>query len=91
MVSSWPGGFQGQVVVRNTGSAALTGWRLGWTFPGDQQITNLWNGSYTQTAAVVAVTSASYDSSIPAGGTATVGFTASYSGINAAPATVSCS
>ena len=78
-------------MVRNTGSAALTGWSLAWTFPGDQQITNLWNGSYTQTAAAVAVTSASYDSSIPAGGTATVGFTASYTGSNSAPAGVSCS
>jgi len=90
VVSSWPGGFQGQVVVRNTGPAALAGWSLAWTFPGDQQITNLWNGSYTQTAATVAVTSASYDSSIPAGGTATVGFTASYTGSNSPPASVSC-
>ena len=31
VTSSWPGGFQGQVVVRNTGSATLSGWRLGWT------------------------------------------------------------
>ena len=77
-------------MVRNTGSAALAGWSLGWAFPGDQQITNLWNGSYAQTAARVAVTSASYDSSIPAGGTATVGFTASYTGSNSAPASVSC-
>lgn len=91
VVSSWPGGFQGQVVVRNTGSAALTGWRLGWTFPGGQQISNLWNGSYTQTGAAVAVSSASYDSSLPVGGTATVGFTASYTGSNSGPASVSCS
>ncbi len=74
-------------------AAALTaaGWRLGWTFPGNQQITSLWNGSYTQTGAAVAVTSAPYNSNIPAGGTVTVGFTASYSGGNTAPATVSCS
>ena len=91
VVSSWPGGFQGQVVVRNTGSAALAGWHLGWAFPGSQQISNLWNGSYTQTGAAVTVTSASYDSSLPAGGTATVGFTATYTGSNSAPASVSCS
>lgn len=77
--------------MRNTGSAALTGWRLGWTFPGGQQISNLWNGSYTHTGATVAVTSASYDSSLPVGGTATVGFTASYTGSNSGPASVSCS
>jgi len=90
VVSSWPGGFQGQVVVRNSGSAALNGWSLAWTFPGDQQITSLWNGSFTQTAAAVAVTSASYDASLPAGGTATVGFTATYTGSNTAPASISC-
>ena len=37
------------------------------------------------------VTSASYDASIPAGGTATVGFTATYAGTNSPPASVSCS
>ncbi len=39
-VSAWPGGFQGQVVVRNTGSDPLNGWSAGWTFPGDQRITS---------------------------------------------------
>lgn len=46
--------------------------------------------SPTPTPTSPASPSASYDSSIPAGGTATVGFTASYSGSNGAPATVSC-
>ncbi len=91
VTSSWPGGFQGQVVVRNTGSSTLSGWRLGWTFPGNQEITSLWNGSYTQSGEAVTVTSAAYDGSLPPGGTATVGFTATYSGADAVPAGVSCS
>ena len=91
VVSSWPGGFQGQVVVRNTGSGTLNGWHLGWTFPGSQQISNLWNGSYTQSGAAVSVSNASYDGSVAPGGTVTVGFTATYSGSNTAPASVSCS
>jgi len=91
VTSSWPGGFQGQVVVKNTGTTALSGWKLGWTFPGDQEITNLWNGSYTQSGAAVTVASAAYDGSIAAGGTATVGFTATYSGSDAVPASISCS
>ena len=91
VTSSWPGGFQGQVVVRNTGSGTLSGWRLGWTFPGNQELTSLWNGSYTQSGEAVTVTSAAYDGSLPPGGTATVGFTATYSGADAVPAGVSCS
>ena len=38
MTNSWSGGFQGQVVVKNTGSGTLNGWSLGWTFPGGQAI-----------------------------------------------------
>jgi cellulose 1,4-beta-cellobiosidase len=90
VTSSWPGGFQGQVVVKDTGGAALSGWNLGWTFPGNQKISSLWNGSLTQSGAAVTVANASYDGSIPAGGSVTVGFTATYSGSNTAPASISC-
>jgi len=89
VTSSWPGGFQGQVVVKDTG-AALSSWNLGWTFPGNQKISSLWNGSLTQSGAAVTVANASYDGSIPAGGSVTVGFTATYSGSNTAPASISC-
>jgi Glycosyl hydrolase family 12/Cellulose binding domain len=90
VTNSWSGGFQGQVVVKNTGSGALSGWRLGWTFPGNQQISNLWNGSYTQSGQAVAVTSASYNGSLAPGATATVGFTANYTGANTAPSAITC-
>ena len=55
MTNSWPGGFQAEVTVRNTGTAALTGWTVGWTFAGGQTITQLWNGTHTQTGAAVTV------------------------------------
>jgi len=89
-VSSWPGGFQGQVVVTNTGLGTLNGWQLGWTFPGSQAINNLWNGSYTQSGANVTVTNTSYDGTLAPGASTTVGFTATYSGSNAAPSSVTC-
>ncbi|MDX6417787.1 MAG: hypothetical protein QOG28_2407 [Trebonia sp.] len=88
VVNSWSGGFQGQVVVKNTGSGTLNGWSLGWTFPGSQTITSLWNGSYTQSGNTVTVSNASYDGSLASGGTATVGFTAT--GTSAPPSSVSC-
>jgi Glycosyl hydrolase family 12/Cellulose binding domain len=88
VVNSWPGGFQGQVVVKNTGSGTLNGWSLRWTFPGSQTITNLWNGSYTQSGNTVTVSNASYDGSLAPGATATVGFTAT--GPSASPSSLSC-
>src|SRR6202034_3816010 len=88
VVDSWSGGFQGQVVVKNTGSGSLNGWSLGWTFPGSQTINDLWDGSYTQSGQTVTVSHASYDGSLASGATATVGFTAT--GTSASPSSVSC-
>nr|WP_307801503.1 cellulose binding domain-containing protein [Microbispora triticiradicis] len=36
-VSSWPGGYQGEVTVR-AGSAAINGWTVEWTLSGGQTI-----------------------------------------------------
>ena len=88
VTSSWQGGFQGQVVVKNTGSGTLNGWSLGWTFPGSQAINNLWNGGYRQSGESVTVSNASYNGSLAPGATATVGFTAT--GASASPSSVSC-
>jgi len=88
ITGSWQGGFQAQVVVKNTGSATKNGWRLNWTFPGNQAINNLWAGSYTQSGTSVTVTNASYDGTLAPGATATVGFTAT--GTSGSPSSVAC-
>jgi cellulose 1,4-beta-cellobiosidase len=90
VLSSWPGGFEGQIVVTNTGSATLNGWNLGWTFPGDQAIGDLWNGSSTQSGSKVTVTNESYNGTLAPGASATVGFIATYTGSNLAPMGVTC-
>ena len=87
--SSWSGGFQGQVVVTDTGTSPENGWTLTWTFPGGQEITSLWNGNYTQSGASVTVTSTPYDGTIAPGASVSVGFNAS--GTSGAPTSVSCS
>ena len=91
VVNSWGGGFQAQVVVKDTGSSPKNGWKLAWNFPGNQQITSLWNGVYTQSGQAVTVTNQPYNGTIPAGGSLTVGFTANVTGTNNAPATITCS
>ena len=75
----------------DTGSSALDGWNIGWTFPGDQEITSLWNGNESQSGAAVTVSNAPYDGSVAPGATVTVGFTATNSADTAPGITVSCS
>jgi cellulose 1,4-beta-cellobiosidase len=90
VVSSWSDGFQGQVVVKNTGTTTLNSWQLGWTFPGNQAIEQLWNGNSSQSSTNVTVTNASYNGQLAPGASTTVGFLATYSGSNTAPSSVSC-
>src|ERR1700730_7101938 len=72
--SEWPGGFTAQVVIANTGTAAINGWSLTFTFPGDQKITSNFNGGFSQTGEKVTRTSASYNGTIAPGASITDGF-----------------
>ncbi len=72
--SQWSGGFSANVVLTNTSSVPIHDWTLAFTFPGDQQITELWNGSFAQTGEQVTITNLSYNSSIAPGGTVNLGF-----------------
>ncbi|MFD5316276.1 cellulose binding domain-containing protein [Streptomyces sp. NPDC127098] len=81
----WQGGFQGEVTVTNTGTTALSDWRLTWSFPAGQTISQLWNGSHTQSGRNVTVTPASWNATLSPGGSTTVGFLGSWSGANGSP------
>jgi endoglucanase len=85
LVNSWAGGFQAQIVLTNTATATLSPWTMAFTFGGDQQISSLWDASYTQSGEQVTVTPESYDATIAAGSSVTVGFTGSYTSSDAAP------
>ncbi|MGW1953225.1 cellulase family glycosylhydrolase [Streptomyces sp. NPDC001920] len=89
VANEWPGGFQGEVVLRNTGSSAINGWTLRWTFPGGQHVSNLWGGTVAQSGADVTVTSASYTATIAPALSVTVGFTATKGTANPGPAAFS--
>jgi cellulase/cellobiase CelA1 len=57
---------------------------------GDQDITDLWNGSYARSGETVTVSNAPYDGTLAPGGTAVIGFTGTYNGTNDAPPGLSC-
>ena len=79
--SQWPSGFGAAVTVTNLGSA-VSSWSLTWSFGAGQVITQLWNGTYTQSGAQVAVVNAAYDGAIATGGTASIGFNASWNNVS---------
>ncbi|WP_066586168.1 glycoside hydrolase family 9 protein [Cellulomonas timonensis] len=84
--NSWTSGFTGSVNVTNTGSTPWTAWRLTFTFPGDQKVTQGWGGTFSQTGSTVTVTNAAWNGAVPAGGSVgSVGFNGSYSGANTNP------
>ncbi|MFE6975683.1 cellulase family glycosylhydrolase [Streptomyces sp. NPDC057682] len=85
VVGEWQGGFQGEITIRNTGTTAIDGWTLGFSFANGQTVTNMWGGTPTQSGGTVSVAPASYTSTIAANGTVTVGFTGSQNGTNAEP------
>ena len=84
--NDWGSGATVNVTITNNDTSDIDGWTLCWTFPGNQLIAHLWNGSYTQLGAPVCVSDAVWNALIRAnGGTASFGFNLTYEGSNDAP------
>ncbi|MFF3845845.1 cellulase family glycosylhydrolase [Streptomyces sp. NPDC002328] len=72
--SDWGSGFNAEVKVTNSGTTALSSWKVTWTWPGAQRITNIWNATHTQTAATVTATNAPHNGSLATGASTSFGF-----------------
>jgi endoglucanase len=84
--SSWTGGFTANVTVTNTGTGPFGGWTVNWTFPGDQTITNLWDGYYAQSGeSVSAHDYFGTNQTIAAGSSTTFGFQGTWNASDAVP------
>ncbi|MFI8214522.1 cellulose binding domain-containing protein [Streptomyces sp. NPDC085932] len=83
--SVWQGGFTADVTVKNTGSAAVDGWRLGFTLPSGQRVTSAWNATLSGTSGAVTASPVAHNARIAAGGTQSFGFQGTYSGTFAKP------
>jgi lysophospholipase L1-like esterase len=88
VTNQWPGGFGASVAVTNLGEP-VTGWTLTFAFPSGQRITQLWNGTVSQSGADVTVRNAGWNGAIPASGTASFGFNGTFTAGNAVPAAFS--
>ncbi|MBQ0999973.1 cellulose binding domain-containing protein [Streptomyces sp. RK62] len=76
----WQGGFTADVTVKNTGSAAVDNWRLGFTLPSGQRVTSSWNADLSGSSGAVMASPAAHNARIAAGGSQTFGFQGTYSG-----------
>jgi acetylxylan esterase len=85
--SQWNVGFTASISITNTSSTAINGWSLKFSFANGQTITQLWNGSVSQSGSSVTITNASYNGSIPANSTlnSPPGFNGSWTGSNGSP------
>jgi len=89
LAGSWPGGYQGSVTYRNSGTAAVNGWTLKWTMPSGHTLGSLWGGTATTSGSTVTVTSLDWNKQVPAGGSISVGFLGNGDGATSAPASFS--
>jgi hypothetical protein len=72
-----------------TAAQIFNGWKLTFTFPGDQQITNAWNGVASQSGENVTITNESYNATIAAGGSTSLGFQGTWASSDASPTSFS--
>ncbi|OEJ36013.1 cellulose-binding protein [Streptomyces subrutilus] len=86
VVGSWTGGFQGSVSVTNN-SAALHGWSLGFDFADGQEIRQGWGAKWSQSGASATAVNEGWNGTVGTGAVVTVGFLASWAGVNSAPTT----
>jgi hypothetical protein len=89
VTNSWPGGYQLQLTVANTGTAPIGGWTAGFMF-GDtaESIASSWSATVTQTGNQVSAVNASYNGSLAAGSQATFGMVVN--GSNSSLSALSC-
>jgi hypothetical protein len=85
IVNDWGSGATVSITLENNSSNAIDDWALQFTFNGEQEITNMWSGNYTQSGADVTITGESWNSSIPANGSINLGFNMTYTGTNEIP------
>src|SRR5262245_1656046 len=78
--NDWGSGFSATVKVNNVGTSSVSGWTVTFSYAGNQALQQGWNGTWSQSGRQVTVTNASWNASVPAGGSVSPGANFSYSG-----------
>lgn len=83
--NSWSSGGTVSITIKNNSSSPINGWTLKWMYSGDQKITNLWGGQYSQSGSSVTIKDSGYNAYIPPNGSISFGFNMSFTGTNTNP------
>jgi hypothetical protein len=75
--SQWQGGFTAGLAITNLGSP-LSSWTLTWDFTAGQQVTQGWSATFSQSGTRVTAVNESYNGTLAAGGSTTIGFNGSW-------------
>ncbi len=85
-VNAWNTGLTADIAIVNTGTAAINGWSLAFTLPSGQTITSGWNATYSPTSGAITARNMSYNATIAAGGSTSIGLQANHTGNTGRPA-----
>ncbi|MEV4497183.1 glycoside hydrolase family 9 protein [Micromonospora arborensis] len=83
--TDWSTGFTATVTITNTGTSALNGWTLRFSFPGGQTVSQGWSATVSQSGAAVTATNLSYNGTIAPGSSVSFGFNGAHTGTNPKP------
>jgi endoglucanase len=81
----WGSGFTAGVSIVNNTGAALNGWTVRWSFPGNQTIQNVWDSTVLNSSTGVIVQNLPFNAAIANGSVLSFGFAANYTGANPHP------
>jgi hypothetical protein len=80
------GTFRAELKLKNLSRDTVFGWTLNWSFSGDQQVTEVRGGSFTQGGQTVSVTDTGLNAELEGRDRITLVIEGTYSGSNAEPA-----
>ncbi|WP_244938624.1 glycoside hydrolase family 48 protein [Actinomadura madurae] len=82
--NDWGGGFTASIDITNQGDA-LDGWKLTYSYSGNQKLAGGWSGKWSQSGQQVAVENEGWNGALASGASVNVGAQFTYSGTNADP------
>lgn len=89
--NDWGSGFSGTIKLTNTGTQAISNWKLQFSFSGNQTINQFWSTNLTQNGNLVTALPLDYNKTIAPNASLDFGFNANYSGANPDPVNFSVS
>ncbi|GHB26524.1 hypothetical protein GCM10010306_019960 [Streptomyces umbrinus] len=83
--NAWSTGLTGSVTITNTGTTRIDGWKLAFTLPSGQTITNGWGATYAPASGAVTATNATYNGTIAPNASVGIGYQANHGGNSGPP------